>query len=528
MKGRLAIDFGNANTVIAIWDDESNRPRTVELRPFARIQKYEKERIPLIPSIIYFPEKETAPVIGHPVIQANNLNSPRTMRALKRNLKMVHGLYLDGKTISFEEAASLFMTKVLEEATRVFSTRDEPIALTVPVDSFEQYTKWLSEICHKEGYTNVRFIDEPAAAALSFGSRIKENDIYLIFDFGASTLDLAIVRFQANPKSVRKGKHCQVLAKRALEIGGDLIDEWILSYVLSTKKLTKEHPAIEKQKPQLLTQCRMAKESLSINSSCDITLDNPYSKKTETETITQAQLEQVLHDRDFFFKLNTTIDRALEIANQDFGIGKGEIAGILMVGGSSLIPTVQRNLKSYFGSNRVQISQPLDAVARGAAAYVAGMELYDHVQHDYAVYYLDQKTNQPAFETIIERGVKYPSPEPVAVKTITATMYNQTSFELLLCEISTEPQPDHEDLVALQDDITFYGEQQNQPIKYRFLNKQNPCLLKTKRPIQKGHNALEVRFFIDDNKHLVIDTFTFDPQGQLVPHQSKIQLVKLV
>lgn len=527
MNGRLAIDFGNANTVIAIWDEENSRPRTVELRPYARIHKHEKDRIPLIPSLVHFPEGSANPLIGHPVIQGNVLDSPRTIRSMKRNLTMVHGRLIDGKTVTFSDAATLFVSTVLSEATRVFSSKNEPIALTVPVDSFEQYTKWLSEICEKHGYTNVKFIDEPAAAALSFGSKIKENDIYLIFDFGASTLDLAIVRFHANPKTVRKGKHCEILAKRAVEIGGDDIDKWIFEHILSTRKFEKDHPAIERQKHQFLTQCRLAKETLSSQTSFDIQFENPYTKKTEVFAITQSALEQILENRNFFYKLTATIDKALAIANEDFALTKDKITGILMVGGSSLIPAVQRNLRSYFGVHRVQITQPLDAVARGAAAYIAGMDVYDHVQHDYAIYHRDPHTKQPAFETIIRRGERYPSTKPITTRTITADYFNQKEFELVVCEISTEPLPEQEELVELQDDVTFYQDQDKQPIKYRFLNKQNPCLLKTKRAIQQGHKALEVSFYIDENKHLVIDTFTFNPQGDKVPHQTKMQLVKL-
>jgi molecular chaperone DnaK (HSP70) len=527
MNGRLAIDFGNANTVIAIWDDEKSQPRTVELRPYARIHRHDKDRIPLIPSVIHFPAGKSAPIIGQPVIAADSLDPTRTLRSLKRNLNMAHGRLIDDQTMTYADAANVFMSTILSEATRVFSTKNEPIALTVPVDSFEQYTKWLSEICEKHGYTNVKFIDEPAAAALSFGKRIKENDVYLIFDFGASTLDLAVVKFQANPKSVKKGKHCQILAKRAMEIGGDDIDNWIFQHILLSRKFEKNHPTIEKQKHQLLTQCRLAKEALSSQTTYEIQFENPYTKKNETLTLAQSALDDILQTKEFFYKLNQTIDRVLDLANQDFGLSKDNITGILMVGGSSLIPSVQRNLKNYFGSNRVQISQPLDAVARGAAAYIAGMDLYDHVQHDYAIYHRDPKTKQAAFETIIHRGEKYPSQKAIATKIVTADYFNQTEFELVVCEISTEPLPDQEELVALQDDITFYHEQNKQPIKYRFLNKKNPCLLKTKRAIQQGHKALEVSFFINENKQLVIDTFTFNAQGQKIPHQAQVQLVKL-
>lgn len=513
MDGPIAIDFGNANTVIAIWQDGG--PKTVQLRPFSRVHMYGSESVSLIPSVVHFPEA-AEPLFAEQVISGGLVDSTRTVRSFKAGFDYIHAISLGDRTVEYEEAARLFVSTILESAIRVFAGKSHPIAITVPVDSFEKYVSWLEAIVLANGYSNILFIDEPTAAALSFHLEIKDGDIYLIFDFGASTLDLALVRFDSKRQGV--GRHCSVLAKRAMRCGGDDVDRWIAEYILSIANIEESQLTAE-QKTSLRLHARMAKEELSTASIASVI---PPGGETSV-SIDQKQFEAVLQEQDFFHKLVRTIDGVLELAEDDHSIEKSDIKAVFMVGGSSIIPSVQSSLKMYFGKDRVRVDRPLDAVARGACAFAAGALVFNHVQHDYALYFIDNKTGEPALETIVRRGAKYPSENPLAIKRITAAEYNQTVFEMLICELSSEPlpasgSPDEQGMI--------YSNEHKRKIPFQFLNDSDPCIIRTDRPVQKGHLVAEIAFHLDRNKMLTADTWLIKGSKK-IPWHSRMTIGKL-
>lgn len=91
---------------------------------------------------------------------------------------------------------------------------------------------------------------------------------------------------------------------------------------------------------------------------------------------TRDQFEKILNRHDFFTQIDRTIRRALR-ASGERGYEEEHIKAVLMVGGCSFIPSVQRMLQRIFGKERVLLNRPLDAVARGAAAFVAGVDFYE-------------------------------------------------------------------------------------------------------------------------------------------------------
>src|SRR5207244_10907527 len=97
--------------------------------------------------------------------------------------------------------------------------RDEEIALTVPVEAFEHYENWLVGVAEAAGMPRFRLLDEPSAAALGYGAVIQAGEVYLIFDFGGGTLDVAVVLVEENqPETV--GRRCRVLGKAGVDLGG--------------------------------------------------------------------------------------------------------------------------------------------------------------------------------------------------------------------------------------------------------------------------------------------------------------------
>src|SRR5262249_13456580 len=135
-----------------------------------------------------------------------------------------------------------------------------------------------------------------------------------------------------------------------------------------------------------------------------------------------------------FTQIDQTIRRALNAA-RDRGYDEDSVKAVLMVGGSSLIPSVQQTVQRIFGRERVMLKRPLDAVARGAAAFVAAVDFYDQIQHDYAFRYVDPKKGDYEYRPIVARGTAYPTTEPLARMTIKASHDGQTHLGIAIFEL---------------------------------------------------------------------------------------------
>src|SRR5207302_1859909 len=126
--------------------------------------------------------------------------------------------------------------------------------------------------------------------------------------------------------------------------------------------------------------------------------------------------------------------RALHAARER-GYDEGHVNRVLLVGGSSLIPCVRRTVQRIFGRERVLLDRPLDAVARGAAAFVAGVDFYDHIQHDYAIRFVDPQKGDYDYRPLVKRGTPYPTGEPVARLTVKATYDGQPQLGIAIYEL---------------------------------------------------------------------------------------------
>lgn len=90
--------------------------------------------------------------------------------------------------------------------------------------AFEHYENWLSNVAETAGIRRFRLIDEPSAVALGYGAHIQLGDVYLIFDFGGGTLDVAVGLIEESEQS-QVGRRCRVLGKAGLDIGGATLDQ---------------------------------------------------------------------------------------------------------------------------------------------------------------------------------------------------------------------------------------------------------------------------------------------------------------
>ena len=137
----------------------------------------------------------------------------------------------------------------------------------------------------------------------------------------------------------------------------------------------------------LLLECETAKVRLSDYERAEVTVMNPNTGALLSASFTRSRFEELLDENEAFTQIDQTIRRALNDARER-GYQEDDIKAVLLVGGSSQIPSIQRTVRRIFGKERVMLNRPLDAVARGAAAFVAGVDFYDHIQHDLSLIHI--------------------------------------------------------------------------------------------------------------------------------------------
>ena len=511
MAGRLAVDFGTSNTVVAVWDEARREGTTWHVPDYGRYSRQGDEQISVVPSLIHYaPDRRRW--LGDQVLQHNLYHSPSTFRWMKRYIthRSPIKMRLDetGQEISHFDAGRDFLSSVLLVAKTELDMSDEEIALTVPVEAFEHYEDWLTEVAQNAEMPRFRLIDEPSAAALGYGAHIQPGDIYLIFDFGGGTLHAAVVLVEEE-ETAKTGRHCRVLGKAGADTGGMTIDQWLFQAVLRQNGRTDDDEDVRQISRALLVECEKAKERLSFYDRADISVVHPHTGAAIVSQFTRPQFEELLDQNEAFTTVDRTVRRALAQA-QERGYNEEHIKAVLMVGGSSQIPAVQNTLRRIFGRDRVMLNRPLDAVARGAASFVAGVDFYDHIQHDYGIRYVNRARSVHDYHLIVRQGTPYPTDGPVARLTVKAAYDGQTQLGLAIFEIGQTGRGSDGRAVELVFDPSGAarlssvtpGDQDRRA--YFWMNENNPTFLTANPPAQQGEARFEVSFSVDGNKRLLI------------------------
>lgn len=517
MPGRLGVDFGTSNTVVAVWDEARQEGVPLHVPDYGCF--YERgegsdEPISMVPSLIHYaPDRRRW--IGNQVLERNLYESPRTFRWMKRYI--AHRSPIKRRLEGYEaplsnfDAGQDFLSSVLLFAAAELAIEEEEIALTVPVEAFEHYEDWLTRVAEAAGMPRFRLIDEPSAAALGYGAHIQPGDVYLIFDFGGGTLHASMVLVEKDEREAgRPAERCRVLGKAGSDVGGMTLDQWLFQEVLRQNDRSDDDEEVRALSRALLVACEKAKERLSFHDRAEISVADPRSGTSLAAEFTRGAFEDLLDRHDAFTTIDRTIRRALNDARER-GYAEEHIKAVLMVGGSSQIPAIQRTLRRIFGRERVMLDRPLDAVARGAAAFAAGVDFYDHIQHDYAIRYVNRDEGRYDYQRIVERGTPYPTGEPVARMTVKAAYDEQPRLGIAIYEIGTgrrrrgEGQP--MELVfdpsgAARISSVEAGDEERRT--YFWMNESTPTFLRADPPAKQGEPRFEVSFSIDGNKRLLI------------------------
>ncbi len=508
MAGRLGIDFGTSNTVIAVWDALTGEGKPLLIPDYSQLYPQPGETVAVIPSLIhYLPDGRRW--IGAQVLQQNLLQSPHTFRWMKRYIaqRSPYRVRIGERELTPYDAAQDFLSAVLTLARQeAGGNPDEEVAFSVPVEAFEHYEDWLMHVAQESGMPRFRLIDEPSAAALGYGANIRPGDVYLIFDFGGGTVHAAMVLIEESD-DVTNGRRCRVLGKAGADLGGAVLDQWLFMDVLRRNQRSESDDLVRRVSNWLLVECEKVKIQLSTQPQATISVIDPQTGSVLATDYTRTDFEALLESHGALTTIERTLRRALNSAYER-GYDEDRIKAVLMVGGSSQIPIIQHLLQRSFGPERVQLHRPMDAIARGTAAFVAGMDFYDHIQHSYAIRYLNREKQDYDYWVIVERGTPYPA-EAIARLTVKASYDQQTHLGVAIFEIS-ETRANAAGAFELVFDpngaarLTPTSAEAQYRRQYFWMNETQPTFLVADPPARQGEKCFEVVFSIDANKRLLL------------------------
>lgn len=516
MGQKLAIDFGTTNSVIARWQEEKDDADVLAISPIADTTV--PDRPPVVPSLIYVDSATDGNfTIGQVVREQGKTGQKdnRLFRNFKRGIVATPApepREIDGVSFADRDAGSNFVKQVIK-ALPYDDSEIEQLVLTAPVAAFEGYLAWLNQVIDEIAPDKIRVVDESTAAALGYAVT-EPGAVVLVFDFGGGTLDLSLVQLPEHKRktggflrnlvggnSSATKNAARVIAKAGRIIGGSDIDQWLLAEVLKRTDLSTSQ--LGSSYAPLLTECERAKIALSTTESEDIEFE--VDGKPYTTTITRAEMEALLEENGFYTALRKVVDKVMHVARQR-GIFKEDIHYVLMVGGTSLMPSVQKTLGQYFTDMAVRADKPFTAVAEGALQLAAGYGLEDYLVHSYGLRYLNEQDDH-AWDEIISMGSSYPITKPIEVM-LSAAHDNQTQIEFIIGEIDTDAvsmiEVKYEDGQAVFVADAAESEQRIIPMNETEAMK---MLAPLDPPAQPGEARLKVDFTVDDRRRLRMTVF---------------------
>ena len=266
------------------------------------------------------------------------------------------------KRFNPEEISSMILLKMKQTAESFLGEEVRNAVITVPAyfnDSQRQATKDAGVIA---GLNVLRIINEPTAAAIAYGLGKKNEKNVLIFDFGGGTLDVSVLETDCNAFEVRAVSGNSYL-------GGEDLDNRLVTFCLQEfckkTKLSKDETSDllnnARAKRRLRTECERCKKTLSSSTISNINLDSFFNGIDMSLQISRAKFEEICKEE--LDKCIEPINEALKIAK----ISKSQIDDIVLVGGSTRIPKIQKMLEDYFQKPPKKDINPDEAIAYGAA-----------------------------------------------------------------------------------------------------------------------------------------------------------------
>ncbi|MCL1875054.1 MAG: molecular chaperone DnaK [Synergistaceae bacterium] len=409
----VGIDLGTTNSCISVQEGDQ-----ATIIPNA-------EGMRTTPSVVAF-TKEGERLVGQLAKRQSIVNPDRTVISIKRDMGTDRRITIDGKSYTPQEISAMVLQKLKHDAEEYLGETIKQAVITVPAyftDAQRQATKDAGTIA---GLDVLRIINEPTAAALAYGENKQGEHKILVFDLGGGTFDVSLL-------DVGEGVFEVLATAGDNRLGGDDWDERVARWMVAE---FKKNEGIDLSNDRMAMQrLREAAEKakVELSSMAETSISLPFITANQTGP---KHLEMALSRARFEEMTADLLDRVIgptKRAIEDSKLPVGEISKILLVGGSTRMPMVQKKIRELLGKEPTKGINPDECVAAGAAiqAAILGGDHKDIVLVDVTPLSLGLETLGGVFTKVIERNTAIPVSKS---QVFTTAANNQTQVEILVLQ----------------------------------------------------------------------------------------------